>query len=262
VKFSGGSIARRTVRRIESGKGTDDHTLIRSHLALHAASDLPHHRIAIQEGVTDVFGQALGTKRLTFTTTREVYNPYVSAHDGLYILDPRFEIPQWVLHTQAIAKLTVELYAVQPTDYFAFREFEGGKRATPPGKRVYSKEHAVGARWAANAHRSAPRAVGQRHGARHRSRQGDRRRAEGPDRSASALRGSRCQTRHHRAGSTAAHQCGRMTSRPSFLKPVAGVALMLVEGPDGRPAPVDRRPGAPRTSCCRTSMSGSQASRP
>ena len=48
--------------------------------------------------------------------------------------------------TQAIASLRVQLFQVEPTDYFAFRDFERGKRATPPGKHVYDKQHAVGAR--------------------------------------------------------------------------------------------------------------------
>src|SRR5678815_1887822 len=76
---------------------------------------------------------------------------FVYAENGLYILDPRFQIPQWVVNVQAIAKLRVQLYQVQPGDYFAFEEFEAGKRATPPGKKVYDQDHAVGARQGAQA---------------------------------------------------------------------------------------------------------------
>ncbi len=108
--------------------------------------------IAITGAMTDAYGQALvGPRRLTFTTTRMRLDPYVYARSGLYVLDPRFEIPQWVVHAQALSSLHVELYQVQPADYFAFQAFEDGKRKTPPGKRVYSKTHEVGARWAATA---------------------------------------------------------------------------------------------------------------
>src|SRR5690606_32601728 len=89
--------------------------------------------------------------RLTFTTTRPRYEPYVWAQDGMFILDPRFEIPQWIVDAQEIASLRIELYRVEPRDYFAFEDFEEGKRATPPGKKVYDKLHVVGARHAARA---------------------------------------------------------------------------------------------------------------
>ncbi|HEY5926433.1 MAG TPA: alpha-2-macroglobulin family protein [Kofleriaceae bacterium] len=103
--------------------------------------------IPIGDGIRDIYGQDLGgPKRLTFTTTRERFEPYVWADEGMFVLDPRFTIPQWVVHTQAIASLRVQLFQVEPKDYFAFSEFERGKRATPPGKKVYDKEHAVGAR--------------------------------------------------------------------------------------------------------------------
>ena len=64
----------------------------------------------------------------------------------MFVLDPRFEVPQWVVRTQAISSLRVQLYQVEPRDYFAFSEYEAGTRATPPGKKVYDHNHPVGAR--------------------------------------------------------------------------------------------------------------------
>ncbi|NVB84682.1 MAG: hypothetical protein HOV81_40285 [Kofleriaceae bacterium] len=108
--------------------------------------------VSIDGRITDAYGQAYeGQSKLTFSTVKMRHEPYVFARAGLYVLDPRFAIPQWIVHAQALSSLHIELYQVQPSDYFAFEDFEAGKRKTPPGKRVYDKTHPVGARWAANA---------------------------------------------------------------------------------------------------------------
>jgi alpha-2-macroglobulin len=108
--------------------------------------------IPIGSGIRDVYGQDLvGPRRLAFTTGRERFAPYLWAADGMFVLDPRFDIPQWIIHTQSIATLRVQLFQVEPKDYFAFADFEAGKRSSPPGKKVYDKEHAVGMRNGATA---------------------------------------------------------------------------------------------------------------
>lgn len=95
----------------------------------------------------DVYGQKLvGPRRITFTTTRERFEPQLSAQSGLQVLDPRFEIPQWVIETQEVGTLHVELYQVQPADYFAYEDYEAGARRTPPGRRIVDKYIEVGAR--------------------------------------------------------------------------------------------------------------------
>ncbi|HSD86798.1 MAG TPA: alpha-2-macroglobulin family protein [Kofleriaceae bacterium] len=110
------------------------------------------YTLALGDGITDEVGQPLGgPKRIAITTKQEHFDPYLQADEGLYILDPRFEIPQWVVEAQALKSLRIQLYQVQPSDYFAFAEYEAGKRATPPGKRVYDKQEPVGARYAATA---------------------------------------------------------------------------------------------------------------
>jgi len=105
------------------------------------------YSITVGDGIVDAYGQPLvGSRALSFTTTRIEHDPSMTAKTGLYTLDPRFEIPQWVIRTQAISKLSVELYQVTPADYFAYQQFERGKTKTMPGKRIYQQEHAIGAR--------------------------------------------------------------------------------------------------------------------
>ncbi|MDX2086378.1 MAG: hypothetical protein SFX73_00955 [Kofleriaceae bacterium] len=104
--------------------------------------------IRIARGLVDNHGQPLvGARRSTFTTTREEFSPYLYTDStGLMVLDPRFEIPQWVLHGQAIDDLRVQLFKVKPADYFAYEQYEAGERSTPPGTRVFDKAYPVGAR--------------------------------------------------------------------------------------------------------------------
>ncbi len=109
--------------------------------------DLPGRTaaVAIRDGLVDVHGQPLvGPRRPTFAIGAARIDPYLEAPTGLHVLDPRFEIPQWVLHTEAVASVRVELYRVQPEDYFAFAAFERGERRAPPGRRVLDRTHAVG----------------------------------------------------------------------------------------------------------------------
>ncbi len=103
--------------------------------------------IAIGDGIRDIYGQDLvGRKQLSFVTGRNRYQPYLWADDGMFVLDPRFDIPQWIVHTQAIGSLRVQLFQVEPKDYFAFNDFERGKRSTVPGKQVWDKTFDVGPR--------------------------------------------------------------------------------------------------------------------
>ena len=84
--------------------------------------------------------------RMEDATQRERFDPYVGVRDGLYILDPRFDIPQWVIYAEAVASIRVQLYKVGPRDYFAFEAYEQGTRATPPGRRVLDKTYEVNLR--------------------------------------------------------------------------------------------------------------------
>jgi uncharacterized protein YfaS (alpha-2-macroglobulin family) len=104
------------------------------------------YTIAIADGLMDVYGQPLtGSRQLSFTTRARQHDSYLSAPTGLQVLDPRFQIPQWVIHVEAVASLRVQLFQVEPKDYFAYQNLESRKRTTPPGRRLFDKQYAVGA---------------------------------------------------------------------------------------------------------------------
>ncbi|HEY5933856.1 MAG TPA: alpha-2-macroglobulin family protein, partial [Kofleriaceae bacterium] len=103
------------------------------------------HAITIASDLVDIYGQPLrGPTQLSFVVGPERFGSYVEALTGLYVLDPRFEIPQWLVRAEAVSQVRVQLFKVEPNDYFAFEQFENGKRATPPGKRVHDKTYSVG----------------------------------------------------------------------------------------------------------------------
>ncbi|MBL9018547.1 MAG: hypothetical protein JNL83_30455, partial [Myxococcales bacterium] len=109
------------------------------------------HRIAIGEGIRDIYDQPMvGTRELAFTTTIERFEPQIDVASGMFQLDPRFEIPQWVIHAEAVTQVRVQLYRVAPADYFAYTELEAKKRTAPPGKLVVDKTYGVGPRMGAD----------------------------------------------------------------------------------------------------------------
>ncbi|MDQ3300335.1 MAG: MG2 domain-containing protein, partial [Myxococcota bacterium] len=125
-----------------------DHTASGSSVGIGVPAEVGRtYSIAIAGDLVDVYGQPLvGPRDPSFTTTRERFLPQVTAPTGLVVLDPRFEIPQWVVRAEAVIALRVQLFAVTPADYFAYEAYERGERATPPGRRLLDKTYAVGAR--------------------------------------------------------------------------------------------------------------------
>ena len=106
--------------------------------------------VDVRDDLRDAYGQALeGTHQLALVTSRFVYDPELHATAGLYVLDPRYQVPQYVIESQALKSMRVELYKVQPSDYFAYQQFEEGKRKTAPGKRISATDFPVGDRYAA-----------------------------------------------------------------------------------------------------------------
>ncbi len=102
--------------------------------------------VTIGEDLVDVYGQPfIGTHHLSFATTPERYEASILAPAGMFVLDPRFETPQWVLQAEALPSVRVQLFRVEPRDYFAFQAFERGDRTTPPGKRISDVTYPVGA---------------------------------------------------------------------------------------------------------------------
>jgi uncharacterized protein YfaS (alpha-2-macroglobulin family) len=107
------------------------------------------YRIEVGDGLEDIYGQPLvGSRTLSFVTGPEQFSQSLTAPSGLHVLDPRFEIPQWVVHASSVATVRVQLYQVAPKDYFAFTAFEADPKLTPPGKKIFDETHAVGGRYA------------------------------------------------------------------------------------------------------------------
>ncbi|MBA3504103.1 MAG: hypothetical protein H0T65_27320, partial [Deltaproteobacteria bacterium] len=103
--------------------------------------------VAIARDLIDVYGQPLvGPNRPSFRVARQEFAPMVRALSGLQILDPRWEVPQWVVTAEEVTALHVQLFVVKPADYLAYEAFERKERGTPPGKLVLDKFHPVGKR--------------------------------------------------------------------------------------------------------------------
>lgn len=107
------------------------------------------YALTIGDGIMDRYGQPLvGPRDASFRTLPgRVESTLYASSEGLTVLDPRFTTPQWRVMGQAIVALRVQLYRVQPSDYFAYEDFEAGRRASPPGALVLDKSYPVGARY-------------------------------------------------------------------------------------------------------------------
>ena len=109
-------------------------------IRLTAPASPGRHVVSLGEGVIDVHGQALSGARVAkIEVMIEREPPSVSAPSGLQVLDPRFTVPQWVVHATEVRSLQVQLYAVDPVDYFAYQALERGRRRTPPGRKVFEQ---------------------------------------------------------------------------------------------------------------------------
>jgi alpha-2-macroglobulin len=105
------------------------------------------YSIAVGDDLMDAFGQPLtGDRRLSFTTGPLRHEAGLEASAGLQVLDPRYQIPQWLVFAHAMASVRVQLYRVEPRDYFAYQVFEEKHRATPPGRLLFDRQYAIGAR--------------------------------------------------------------------------------------------------------------------
>ncbi len=127
------------------GEPPADHTAWRDSIRIETPDVVGRtYTIAVAAGLIDIYGQPLvGRRQFSFTTLRRHHEPVLLAPTGLIVLDPRFEIPQWVIGAQSIESLRIQLYQVEPNDYFAYLAFEQHKRATPPGRKVHDETHAV-----------------------------------------------------------------------------------------------------------------------
>jgi len=130
------------------GRELEDNKPSGSRVGIYAPREVGRaFRIAIGEGIEDIYGQPMvGLRALGFVTSPEKFWTFIDAPSGMHVLDPRFEIPQWVAHMQALTSIRVQLYRVAPKDYFAFTAAENDPRVGVPGKKVFDKTYSVGAR--------------------------------------------------------------------------------------------------------------------
>ena len=107
------------------------------------------HAVEVAD-LVDEFGQPLvGGRTASFITTEPIYDSALTAQTGLFVLDPRFQIPQWKVEASAMQALRIQLYRVLPADYFKYRAYElGTRKGAPPGTLVYDQQHAIGPRHA------------------------------------------------------------------------------------------------------------------
>ncbi|HEY0251855.1 MAG TPA: MG2 domain-containing protein, partial [Kofleriaceae bacterium] len=101
--------------------------------------------VKLSPEIVDVWGQNLvGRTELSLTASPFEWDASLHADAGFYVLDPRFKTPQYDFVATSVTSVKVELYKVQPADFFAYEDFQSGRRKTPPGTRVYSHDYPVG----------------------------------------------------------------------------------------------------------------------
>lgn len=99
------------------------------------------YRVAVGEGIQDVFGQTLGKKQeLTFQVGPA--EPYLRGPDSNFVtVDPASSKPTLSLYVMNYKRLDVQIYAVQPSDWDDFRYFLQEYQRTdrppmPPGELI------------------------------------------------------------------------------------------------------------------------------
>ena len=99
------------------------------------------YRITVAGEIKDIFGQTLGDdERLTFRVGSA--EPILVGPDGTFItLDPAASAPALSLYTINYNRLDVQIYAVEPADWSAFKEYLRDYQQTddprdPPGRLV------------------------------------------------------------------------------------------------------------------------------
>lgn len=138
--------------QVSDGKLRDTNASDKTVMVVVPSPEYKSFKIDVRDDLRDTYGQVLeGAHQLALATSRFVYDPELYATAGLYVLDPRYQVPQYVIEAQALKSMRVELYKVQPSDYVAYQQFEEGKRTTAPGKRISATDFAVGDRYAATA---------------------------------------------------------------------------------------------------------------
>ncbi len=102
------------------------------------------YTVTLSRNLKDIFGQTLGKdQKLTFKVGKA--EPALSNPNQVFItLDPAAKKPVFSVYAINYNKLDVKIYAVQPTDWDAFKKYLSGWRQTDqvppmPGERVFDK---------------------------------------------------------------------------------------------------------------------------
>ena len=101
------------------------------------------YTVTVDGAIQDTFGQKLGqTAVLTFKVGSA--SPMLAGSGQTFVtLDPASAKPVFSVYSMNYASLNVAIYAVQPSDWPAFkaylRDWQQGNSSTPPGRRVVSK---------------------------------------------------------------------------------------------------------------------------
>jgi uncharacterized protein YfaS (alpha-2-macroglobulin family) len=100
-----------------------------------------NYYVTIDESLPDVFGQTLGRdEKLTFQVGK-AEALLIGPNTSLVTVDPYAQIPGLSVYSITYPSLQVEVYAVQPTDWLAYKEYlrdygYNERNITPPGQRV------------------------------------------------------------------------------------------------------------------------------
>jgi alpha-2-macroglobulin len=215
------------------GEPFEDHRSYGTSVTVYAPEPVGRtYTIAIGDGLVDIHGQPLiGPRALSFVTTPYVFHSFLEAPSGVHVLDPRFEIPQWIVHAEAVPSVRVRLYRVQPKDFFAYENYEIEPRGKLPGTLVHDRTYTVGSRHGAELRidlRPALGAAGLGHVVALAEVPGGARRASP---ALAWIQVSRLGVASRIDGERVSAWVQDITPEPHFLAPIAGAAAsLLVEG--------------------------------
>lgn len=97
------------------------------------------YRITVDSLITDIFGQQLGKDETVKIKVGKAEPVLIGPQKTLVTIDPAVEKPELSLYTINYDKLDVKIYAVEPRDWQAFKQYlqdyaRTDKPPTPPGK--------------------------------------------------------------------------------------------------------------------------------
>lgn len=112
-----------------------------------ATSPRTRYRVVVSGGVVDAFGQALGNDAALSWSVGDAAPTFFGV-DGLVVLDPAAKRPTLDVFSTSYDRLNVQLYAVAPADYEAFRSamrnlWNHDRPPQMPGRKVFDQRVAT-----------------------------------------------------------------------------------------------------------------------